>query len=49
MAIRDYIIENSSLHLMNQDVWATYFYKFKKTNDNITIKFDRNIDNFLFF
>lgn len=42
-------IENSSLHLMNQDVWATYFYKFKKTNDNITIKFDRNIDNFLFF
>lgn len=41
-------IAHSSKHLMNQDVWATYFYKFNKTSNTINIKFDHNKRNFIF-
>jgi hypothetical protein len=40
--------KNSTTHLMNQDVWATYFYKFNKTSDTISIKFDHNKSDFVF-
>jgi len=34
---------------MNMDVWATYFYKFRKTSDTIDIRFDNKEKNFVFY
>lgn len=42
-------IKNSTTHLMNQDVWATYFYKFSKTKNDVNIRFDRTKRDFIFF
>jgi len=40
---------NSSKHVMNMDVWATYFYKFRKTSNTIDIRFDAKEKNFVFY
>jgi len=39
---------NSTRHAMYKDVWATYFYKFVKTNNNLKIEYDTKINNFVF-
>ncbi len=43
-------IKDSTLHIMQQDLWPTHMYKFNKTSNNIRIKYDRNpnIDDFVF-
>jgi len=40
---------NSTRLDMSIDVWATYFYKFRKTSDTIDIRFDDKEKNFVFY
>lgn len=39
---------NSTKHIMNLDVWATHFYKFKKMSDILNITFNDKEKNFIF-
>ena len=39
---------NSARFEMHKDVWATYFYKFTKTNNNLKIQFNNEINDFSF-
>ena len=43
-------IKNSTLHVMQQDLWPTHIYKFDKISDTIKIKYDRDpkINDFIF-
>jgi len=44
-------IKDSTLHIMQQDLWPTHLYKFNKTSNTIRIKYDRdpNINDVVFF
>lgn len=42
-------IKDSTLHVMQQDLWPTHLYKFNKTSNNINITFDRTILDFSFY